>query len=406
MPLASTPPMAEAKPSRTYWTPSDRTREPNAATPAINWVTTLMFSITGAVALIGVPLYGWLVGFSTAAWVSFGVLLAFTGLSITAGYHRLWSHGAYEAHWSVRLFFMIFGGMAIQNSILIWCAGHRPHHKFVDDEAHDPYSARRGLWFSHIGWMLRFHPSGEPDFSYVRDLEKDPIVAWQHKHYLALILGTNFGIPVLLGWLTGDFWGCILLAGFLRLVVNHHFTFFINSLAHWWGNQPYTEENTARDNPVLAFLTYGEGYHNFHHIFTHDYRNGVRWYQWDPTKWLIRALAFFGLATKLRTTPAVTIERAKLDMQFRTAQRRLAERGAAGGRVDLATLRERVQKEYEAFTATLAEWNAAREQWATNARERVAKRLEAVDFAAYAREIESRLRAQRRRMRELTLQIA
>jgi stearoyl-CoA desaturase (Delta-9 desaturase) len=387
-----------------------------AEKPTINWVATLMFVITGAFALVAAPLYAWYADYSTAAWVWFFVFLWASGISITAGYHRLWSHGAYEAHWTVRLFFMLFGAMAIQNSILIWCAGHRPHHKFVDDEDQDPYSARRGLWFSHMGWMVRNYPSGEPDFSYVRDLERDPIVAFQHRHYVPIVLAMNIGLVALVGWLSGDLWGTLLLAGFVRLVLNHHFTFFINSLAHYWGTQPYTDENTARDNPALAFLTYGEGYHNFHHIFTHDYRNGIKWYDFDPTKWLIRALASFGLATKLRVTPQVTIERAKVEMQFKRARARL-ESGAAKGRFDAVAFRERVQKEYEAFTATLAEWSAAREQWAASAkgravaardaaRERVAKTFEGVDLQAYAREIEQRLRDQRRRVRALTLQMA
>ena len=117
------------------------------------------------------------------------------------------------------------------------------------------------------------------------------MLAFQHRFYLPLALATNFGIPLLAGWAIGDVWGTFILAGVLRLVVSHHVTFFINSLAHMWGSRPYTEENTARDNPVLAFFTYGEGYHNYHHIFAHDYRNGVRWWQWDPTKWLIAGLA-------------------------------------------------------------------------------------------------------------------
>jgi stearoyl-CoA desaturase (delta-9 desaturase) len=395
--------------------PPDRT----ATASPINWVATVMFIVTGFFALLVAPLYGWKVGYSGAAWTWFFVFLACTGLSITAGYHRLWSHGAYEAHWTVRLFFMLFGAMAVQNSILIWCAGHRPHHKFVDDVEKDPYSAKRGLWFSHIGWMLRHYPSGDPDFSYVRDLERDPIVAFQHRHYVPVVLAMNFGLTALVGWLSGDLWGTLLLAGFVRLVVNHHATFFINSLAHYWGTQPYTDENTAKDNPVLAFFTYGEGYHNFHHIFSHDYRNGIRWFHWDPTKWLIRSLSFVGLAQKLRVTPAVTIERAKLDMQFKRARARL-EAGAAKGRIDVAALRERVQKEYEAFTATLAEWSNAREQLAAAARERasaakelasaardrVARSLEGVDLQSVAREIELRLREQRRRVRALTVQLA
>jgi len=368
----------------------------------INWVTTILFSTTFVAAVVGVPLYGWLVGYSTAAWVWFGIFLLASGLSITAGYHRLWSHHAYEAHWSVRVFFMLFGAMTIQNSIYIWAAGHRPHHRFVDDEDMDPYSSRRGMWFSHIGWMLRSYASGVPDFKYVKDLERDPIVMFQHRHYVPLVLAMNIGLPLLVGVLSGDVWGTLMLAGVLRLVVNHHVTFFINSLAHGWGHQPYTDKNTSRDNPILAFFTYGEGYHNFHHLFASDYRNGIRWWQWDPTKWLIRSMSMLGLASKLRVTPSVAIEQARLDMQFYRAQVSVAKHSERGD--GFATeLREFVTREYDAFTATLAEWSATRDTWIAARREQVAEQLERIDFTAYAREIEQRLRAQRRRVERMLL---
>jgi stearoyl-CoA desaturase (delta-9 desaturase) len=368
----------------------------------INWVTTILFSTTFVAAVIGVPLYGWLVGYSAAAWVWFTVFLIASGLSITAGYHRLWSHHAYEAHWSVRLFFMLFGAMTIQNSIYIWAAGHRPHHRFVDDEDLDPYSSRRGMWFSHIGWMLRSYASGVPDFKYVKDLERDPIVMFQHNHYLPIVLTMNIALPLLVGVLSGDVWGTLMLAGVLRLVVNHHVTFFINSLAHGWGRQPYTDQNTSRDNPILAFFTYGEGYHNFHHLFASDYRNGIRWWQWDPTKWLIRAMSMLGLASKLRVTPSVAIEQARLDMQFNRAQVSVAKHAARGD--GYATeLRDFVTREYDAFTATLAEWSAARDAWIAATREQVAEQFERIDLTAYAREIEQRLRAQRRRLERMLL---
>jgi stearoyl-CoA desaturase (delta-9 desaturase) len=181
-------------------------------------------------------------------------------------------------------------------------------------------------------------------------------------------------------------------------------TFFINSLAHGWGRQPYTDKNSARDNPLLALLTYGEGYHNFHHLFAHDYRNGVRWWQWDPTKWLIRGMALLGLAKKLRVTPAIAIEQARLDMQFSRAQAHV-ERKAANGDRGLAELRDFVAREYESFTATLAEWAATRDAWVASTREQFAERLaeglDRIDFSAYAHEIERRFRAQRRRLEQV-----
>ena len=121
----------------------------------------------------------------------------------------------------------VAGGMAVQNSILIWAARHRVHHRSVDDDDKDPYSIGRGFWYAHVGWMLRDYRSGQVDYKIVPDLKKNKIVMWQHKHYLELVLLTNVGLPMLLGWMVGDFWGVFLLAGLGRLVLNHHFTFFI-----------------------------------------------------------------------------------------------------------------------------------------------------------------------------------
>ena len=289
----------------------------------INWTPTFMFALTNLVVVTLVPWYGLTHGYSVSAVVAFVVLTWLTELAITAGYHRLWSHNAYKAHWSVRLFYALFGAMALQNTILHWSSGHRVHHRHVDDVDLDPYSAKRGLWFSHMGWMIRRYPSGEVNFDNVKNLTKDPIVMWQYKYYLPIALGMNVLIPVALGLMLGDIWGMILFAGFLRIVATHHFTFFINSIAHKWGSQPYTDENTARDNAFFAFLTHGEGYHNYHHIFQTDYRNGIRWYQWDPTKWFIKSCQLVGLASDLKTVPEFKIQRARLKMQFKRAQEKL-----------------------------------------------------------------------------------
>jgi stearoyl-CoA desaturase (delta-9 desaturase) len=328
-----------------------------------------MFALTAVVSVTVVPWYGFTHGYSAAAWIWFAVLLYANGLAITTGYHRLWSHKTYDAHWSVRLVLMLFGSMALQNSVLHWAANHRSHHQFVDDNDRDPYSAGRGLWFSHIGWMLRSYPSGEAEFGTVRDLQKDPIVAFQHRHYLKIALGLKVGLPLALGWLHGDLWGVFLLAGVLRLVVSHHFTFLINSAAHAFGRQPYSDEHSARDNGWLAFLTYGEGYHNFHHQFAHDFRNGIRWWQWDPSKWIIGSLSWVGLTTKLRRTPDVVIQRARLDMQFRRVKDALEHKRASLPHVDLERIRSSVAHEYEQFAATLAKWSRLTDAWYQKTRE-------------------------------------
>lgn len=287
------------------------------------WLNVLVFSITFAVAAIGVPLYALTIGISAGVWWAALGLFIYSGLSITAGYHRLWSHRTYDAHWTVRLIFALGGALALQNSALHWSSDHREHHKHVDHDDNDPYSASRGFWYSHIGWMLReYQPDKYYDYNNVKDMQRDKIVMWQHKHYLALTLLMNIGVPLLIGVLTGQIIASLLVAGFLRLVVNHHTTFFINSLAHIWGKRPFTERNSARDNGVLAFFTFGEGYHNFHHIFSGDYRNGIRWYQYDPTKWLIRGMSYVGLANNLKRASEYQIEKARMDVMWSRLQER------------------------------------------------------------------------------------
>ena len=337
------------------------TQSVNPTKAPINWPATLVLTLTPLLALILIPWYSWNYDFSTAAWVSFFIIFPLNGLSITAGYHRLWAHRAYEASWPVRFVLMIFGTMAVQNSILFWSAGHRNHHRFVDDVDLDPYSAKRGFWFSHMGWMLRDYPSGHLDYKNVPDLKKDKMVMFQHKHYTLLAVLTNFGIPLAIGYMSGDVWGVFLLAGLLRLVISHHFTFFINSWAHISDSQPYTDQNTARDNPVMALFTWGEGYHNFHHIFQYDYRNGVKWWHYDPTKWLIYGMSKLGLARKLRRIPRFIIEKAEVEMKFKHAEKTLNVYGMEF-KDDLNALREKISAEYESYKKTVNDWSKLKEQ--------------------------------------------
>ena len=367
-----------------------------------------MFALTFAAAVTIVPWYGFTTGYLEAAWIWFVLMLGANGMAITCGYHRLFAHSTYEAHPLLKVAYLLFGAMALQNSVLVWAAGHRVHHRFIDDVDLDPYSARRGFWFSHIGWMLRHYPGGAPDFSTVRDLERDPMVRLQHRYYVPLALAMNFGLPLLLGWASGEVVGTFLLAGVLRLVVSHHLTFFINSLAYIWGTQPYTQENTARDNAIVALLTYGEGYHNFHHMFAHDYRNGVRAWQWDPSKWFIVAMSWMGLATNLKRVPWFKIQRALLDAQFRRAERHLSRHP---GREDIESLKleplaRRLAEEYEVFCTAVAAWNRLREQWLVEAKRAMHERWERSNVQASLQELERGLNRQYHRIRKLGDQIA
>jgi len=324
----------------------------SSSKPPLIRVNAAIFVGLPLAALILVPAWGIYHGFDTFQWLWALAFLYLNGLSITGGYHRLWAHKAYEARPALKWLYALWGAGALQNSILVWASDHRRHHRHVDDNEMDPYSAGRGIWFSHMGWMLREYQSDSPDFSNAKDLQRDPVVMWQHRHYLLLTLAMNLGLPLLLGIWHGDIIGTLLLVGLLRLVVNHHVTFFINSLAHFWGSQPYTESNSARDNGFLAFLTYGEGYHNFHHIFQTDYRNGIRWWQWDPTKWMINACSRLGLARNLIRVPDFKIQRALLDTEFERARARLAS--AEGSE----SLREMLEREYQEFTESINQWTA------------------------------------------------
>lgn len=379
----------------------------NTARAPINMPAAVLFSVSTLLLLVALPLYVWHHDFSGAAWAWFFIFLFASGLSITGGYHRLWAHRAYEARLPLRIFYMLFGAQALQNSILIWCSMHRVHHKSVDDVDHDPYSIKRGFWYAHMGWMLRDYPSQKLDFSNVRDLERDPVVMFQQKHYLGLALVMNIGLPALVGWAYGEVGAFLILTGLLRLVVNHHFTFFINSLAHMWGRRPYTEDNSARDNDLIALFTYGEGYHNYHHLFSWDYRNGVRWWHIDLTKWWIAAWSFVGQARNLRRVPEFKIRRAMIERHFAKAHEKLA---AAPPTNRLDAMRQVLEHEMETFKATVNEWTRLQTEKIEAAKkqvmDRVADRWEHSEARRRLQVLEEALQQQYERVRLLHLQTA
>jgi stearoyl-CoA desaturase (delta-9 desaturase) len=148
----------------------------------------------------------------------------------------------------------------------------------------------------------------------VRDLASDRLLRLQHRHYLLLAVLMGAVIPAAVGWLWDDATGAVLLGGFLRVVLQWHATFAVNSIAHMIGRQPYTTAVSARDSVFTALVTLGEGYHNFHHRFPSDYRNGFRWYQFDPTKWFVWTLCKLRLASGLKRASLETIESARMSV--------------------------------------------------------------------------------------------
>ena len=275
----------------------------------VNWPQATLLCLEPLVALYGLFT-------TTLMWqtVVFAVIWYFlTGFGITAGYHRLFAHRAYEATMTLRYILLTLGAGSVQGSAQWWARGHRAHHRYTDTDL-DPYSAHKGMLYSHIGWLI-FKPRRRPGVADVNDLTRDPTVQWQHRHYVSLAFVMAFIVPTLLcglGW--GDYRGGYFIAGVLRLVLLHHSTFCVNSLAHYLGDAPFDDRHTPRDHYITALVTLGEGYHNFHHEFPSDYRNALKWFQYDPTKHLISFCKFVGLASNLKEFPQNEILKGRYTM--------------------------------------------------------------------------------------------
>ncbi|GAA5955869.1 hypothetical protein JCM3765_000024 [Sporobolomyces pararoseus] len=278
----------------------------------INVISTLALTVVPILSIYGALTTE--VKWPTALWA---VLYYFyTGLGITAGYHRLWAHRAYSASLPLQYFLALGGSGAVEGSIKWWSRGHRAHHRYTDTEL-DPYSAHEGFWHAHVGWML-VKPRRKPGVADVSDLSKNEVVRWQHRWYVYLIVGMGFVFPTVvagLGW--GDWRGGFFFAGAARLLFVHHSTFCVNSLAHWLGETPFDDKHTPKNHWITALVTIGEGYHNFHHEFPQDYRNAIKAFQYDPTKWFIWVAYKLGLASQLKTFPDNEIRTGQLAMQMK-----------------------------------------------------------------------------------------
>ena len=233
----------------------------------------------------------------------------FSGLGITFGYHRLFAHKSFKAHPVIQFIAMLCGSAALQNSVINWCSDHRLHHSKLDTKD-DPYSTKQGFFHAHIGWIVEDKPTY---IKGVNDLLNNPILKFQYKYYWPIAVGLSFLLPFFIGFYYGRPFGALFWGGFLRLTLVHHFTFFINSLCHYTGKRPFEHNSSARDSWWVAYLTFGEGFHNFHHKFQWDYRNGIRWYDFDPSKWIIKLLSFFKLTRDIRKVDDYKILRARLN---------------------------------------------------------------------------------------------
>lgn len=247
------------------------------------------------------------------------VLWPISGMGITVGVHRLWSHRSYEAGFLVRLWLMLCNSMANQGSIYHWARDHRVHHKYSETDA-DPHNATRGFFFAHMGWLfVKKHPNivkagRELDFS---DLQDDPLVVFQKKLDPWFAFYMCFVLPAQVACSWGeDFWNAFFVAGALRYCVVLHFTWFVNSAAHLYGDHPYDVQSYPAENPFVSFCAIGEGWHNWHHKYPFDYAAsefGVS-SQFNPSKLIIDFWAALGLVWgRKRGTAAWTMGKVRRD---------------------------------------------------------------------------------------------
>lgn len=265
-----------------------------------------------------------LVGLGLAAWGAWGTSLGavdlwlmlffyvFTGLGITVGFHRLLTHQSFKAPTPVRVLFAVAGSMAIQGAVIDWVATHRRHHAYSDqpgdphsphvDAAGGPVGLLKGLWYAHMGWL--FSPDSTVQKAWAPDLMKDPAIARVSRLFPWMIVATFVAPAVLGGILTGSFAGAfsaLLWAGLVRVFVLHHITWSINSICHVFGTRPFESHDEARNNPVMALLGFGEGWHNAHHAFPASARHGLRWWEFDISWIVIKTMAVARLARDIKT---------------------------------------------------------------------------------------------------------
>ncbi|MEE6460147.1 hypothetical protein FKM82_000869 [Ascaphus truei] len=237
------------------------------------------------------------VGISPKAYLCFLV----TALGITAGAHRLWSHRSYKAKLPLKIFLAAANSMAFQNDIYEWSRDHRVHHKFSETDA-DPHNARRGFFFSHVGWLfLRKHREviEKGRTLDLQDLLADPVVMFQRKYYKTAVILMCFVIPSFVPWYVWgeSLWNSYFLASILRYTVSLNVSWLVNSAAHLYGNRPYDIHINPRENTFVTFGAIGEGFHNFHHTFPFDYSTSEFGLKFNPTTCFIDFMCFLGMAS-------------------------------------------------------------------------------------------------------------
>jgi stearoyl-CoA desaturase (delta-9 desaturase) len=248
------------------------------------------------VAIQFLPLLAFVTGVSRKALILGVVLYVVRMLAITGGYHRYFAHKTYRLGRVPQAVLAFVGETAAQKGVLWWASQHRNHHKYADTER-DPHSPQKGFWWAHIAWILSGRYS-TTEYDNIADFAKFPELRWLNEHdwLPPWILGTAC-------WLIAG-WSGLVVGFFASTVLLWHNTFMVNSVAHVWGSRRYGTADTARNNPAVAVLTMGEGWHNNHHHYPNCARQGFFWWEVDMTYYVLRLGWMLGLVRDIKEPPA------------------------------------------------------------------------------------------------------
>jgi stearoyl-CoA desaturase (Delta-9 desaturase) len=233
--------------------------------------------------------------------VAIGVVLYWLRIfAVGAGYHRYFSHRAFSTSRAFQFILALLSQSTAQKSVLWWAAKHRHHHLHSDTER-DVHSPRhKGFWYSHVGWIFaRGH--GKTDLVKVADFARYPELMWLHRYELVPAIGLG-----VLCWLIGG-WPGLVVGFFWSTVILYHATFCINSLAHVLGSRRYVTGDDSRNNWLLAVFTMGEGWHNNHHACQSSVRQGFRWWEFDPTFYILKVLSWLRVVWDLKRPPEAVL---------------------------------------------------------------------------------------------------
>jgi sn-1 stearoyl-lipid 9-desaturase len=278
---------------------------------ALDWLNVVFIPLVHAIALLGFVTFSWrALALGAALWWVTG------SLGIGLGFHRYLTHRGFKTHAWFGRFLAVCGTLAVQGGPLSWVGGHRLHHANSDREL-DPHNSRRGFWWSHIGWI--FYRDRETSLlesykKYAQDLAADPVIAFLHRWALGLQVALGL---LLFAW---GGWSFVVWGIFVRLVFGWHCTWLVNSAAHMFGYQTFKSQDESRNCWWVALLSFGEGWHNNHHMFPRSARHGLRWWELDQNYLLIRVLQILGLVWDVRVAD-----------QRQTARRRIAQVATQAG---------------------------------------------------------------------------